>query len=228
MFNRIDSLIGMDKRKNIQKKTVLVIGLGGVGSFAVESLIRNGIENIIIVDYDIVDKTNLNRQLIALNSTIGRKKVDVLENRIKDINNESNVIKIDKLIDKNNYLELFNYKFDYLIDACDTIETKKLLIKECLNKKIKFISCMGTARKLDPTKLDIMEINKTSYDKIAKILRKWTKEEKIKGKIMVVSSNEEIKKCSDSNLGSMMFVPSVAGILCSKYVIDDIIKKDII
>lgn len=225
-FSRIESLIGKENLEKIKSKSVLVIGLGGVGGSAVETLVRNGISNIIIVDYDIVDITNINRQTIAYHSTIGKMKTYVLEDKIKDINPKCNVIKIEKQINCTNINDLFKYDVDYIIDACDDIETKKLLIKKSIEKEIKLISCMGTAKKLNPTKLKITELNKTSYDKIAKILRKWAKDEKISKKVMVVSSDEEVIKTSNNEvLASMSFVPNVAGILCANYVIKDIINN---
>ena len=225
-FSRCEILIGKEKLELIKTKTVLVIGLGGVGGYAIESLVRNGIENIILCDYDRIDITNINRQVIALHSTIGEDKTKVFLNRIKDINPNCRVKIINEFIDKDNINNIFMENIDYVIDACDTIETKKEIIKICLDKNIKFISCMGTAKKLDPTRLKITDLRNTNYDKIAKILRKWVKDEKIKGKINVVSSSEEVIKTSDNKkLGSMSFVPNTAGILCAKYVIDDIIFK---
>lgn len=223
-FSRCESLIGTNMLNKIKSKSVLVIGLGGVGGYAVETLVRCGVENIILVDLDKIDITNINRQIIALHSTIGKNKTDIFLNRIKDINPNCNVKIINKFIDKENIYELFENNIDYIIDACDTVETKKLIIKNSLNRNIKFISCMGTARKLDPTKLKITDIRKTSYDKLAKILRKWVNDEKINSKIYVVSSDEEIMKIDNETLGSMSFVPNVAGIMCAKYVIDDIVK----
>lgn len=226
-FSRIETLIGKDKLSHIKSKTVMIIGLGGVGGYALETLVRNGIENIIIVDFDKIDITNINRQIIALHSTINENKTDMFFNRIKDINPNCNVVIINKFIDENNIDNLFENKMDYVIDACDTVDTKKLIIKKCLDKKIKFISCMGTAKKLDPTKLEIVDIRKTTYDKLAKIIRKWVKDENIKQKIFVVSSSEKVMNNFDntSDLGSMSFVPNVAGILCVKYIIDDIISE---
>jgi len=225
-FSRSESLIGTDNLNKIKNSKVLVIGLGGVGSSAVETLVRSGVENIILVDYDKVDITNINRQLIALHSTIDEYKTDVFEKRIKDINPNCNVVKINKRIDNSNIDEIFNYDLDYIIDACDTVETKKLLIKISHDKNINLISCMGTAKKLDPTKLYITDIRKTSYDKLAKVLRKWVIDEKINYKVMVVSSSEEVIKTDDNILASMSFVPNTAGILCAKYVIDRILGED--
>lgn len=225
-FSRTESLIGTLNLNKIKNSKVLVIGLGGVGGSAVETLARSGVENIILVDYDKVDITNINRQVIALHSTIGEYKTNVFESRIKDINPNCNVVKINKLIDSSNIDEIFEYDFDYIIDACDTIETKKLLIQKSHDKNIDLISSMGTAKKLDPTKLTITDIRKTSYDKLAKILRKWVIDEKINYKIKVVSSTEEVIKTEDNILASMSFVPNSAGILCAKYIIDKILSKN--
>lgn len=224
-FSRCEVLIGIDKLNKIKEKTVLIIGLGGVGGYALETLIRNGIQNIILVDFDKIDITNINRQIIALHSTINKNKTEVFFSRIKDINPKCDVKIINDFINKDNIDNLFKYNIDYVIDACDTVETKKLIIKSCLDKNIKFISCMGTAKKINPTKLKIMDIRKTNYDKLAKIIRKWVKDEKINKKIYVVSSDEKIIETNDKKvLGSMSFVPNTAGILCAKYVIDDIIE----
>ena len=224
MFDRLIKLIGNDKFLKLNSSSVLVLGCGGVGSYAVESLARNGIGTIILVDNDVVDITNINRQVEALNSTVGLKKVDVLESRIKDINPLCKVIKIDKFIDESNITECFTYNIDYAIDACDTISTKKVFIKECINKNIKFICSCGTGNKFNPSLLKITKIDKTSYDPIAKILRKWALDNRISNKISVVSSTEKPLKVSDHVVGSCSIVPNTAGILCASYVINDIIK----
>lgn len=225
MLERLEILIGKDNINKIKEKTILVIGLGGVGGYAVEALIRSGIENIILVDYDVVDETNLNRQIIATRSTIGKKKTDLFYDRIKDINDKVNVVIINQFINNENYEDLFKYKIDYLVDCCDYIITKKLLIKECLKRKIKFITSMGTGYKIDPSKLEITDIRKTSYDKVAKIMRKWVKDENIKGKIPCVSSTEPpLGNKLKGDIASNSFVPASAGLLIASYVIRDIIK----
>ena len=217
-------IIYKDKINLIKNKTIMIVGLGGVGSYSLEAIVRSGINNIIIVDPDKIDKTNLNRQLLALTTTIGKDKVDIAYERIKKINPECNVIKIKEFITKDNIDILFQNKIDYLIDAIDTIETKKLLIEKCLKNNIKFISSMGTANKINPSLLKICDIRKTSYDPIAKILRKTVKELKTNKKVMVVSSCEEVKK--NTKLGSVSYVPSVAGLLCASYVINDIVGEN--
>jgi len=224
MFEREIKLIGQNNFDKIQSVSVCVIGIGGVGGHAVETLVRSGIKNIIIIDYDVVDITNKNRQIIATDDNIGKKKTEVMKERIFKINKDVNVITIDKKIDINNISDIFNHNIDYFIDACDTISVKKEIIKQCSNKNITFISCMGTGNKLDPSKLEITDIRKTSYDPIAKILRKYVKDEKIDKKVPVVYSTEIPKKIEGS-ISSISYVPSTAGILCASYIINKIIEK---
>ena len=223
MFDRTISLIGKINFKKIQEKTILVVGIGGVGGYATESLVRTGIKNIILIDHDTIDISNINRQIISTNKNIGNVKVDEFKKRILDINPECNVITHKLFLDRTNYNLLDNYKIDYIIDCCDSVDTKKLLIDYSLEKDIKLISSMGTANKLDPTKLEITDIRKTSYDPLAKILRKYVNDKKINKKIIVVSSTEEPIK--NKNLSTMIFVPATAGLLCSQYVIKDIINS---
>lgn len=219
MLDRLELLIGKDNIKLLESKTVLIIGLGGVGGHALESIARSGIGQVIIVDNDIVDITNLNRQLISTKFNIGQNKVDVAEFRINEISN-TKVIKIKEFINDSNIDILFNNKIDYIIDACDTIDTKYLLIKEAIKRNIKIISVMGTAKKMHPELLEIIRLDKTSYDPIAKILRKKLRDNHINDKIMCICSKEAplIKE-----MGSNSLVPSVAGIMAASYVINDIV-----
>ena len=221
-FERLELLIG-NKINNIKKTNVLVIGLGGVGSYAVEILVRSGIENITIIDDDTISLSNLNRQLMTYQDNIGKYKTDEIEERIKKINPNCKVNKITEFITLENINELFKQKIDYVVDACDTITVKLELIRICNKNNIKLISSMGTGNKMDPTRLKIMDIRKTTYDPIAKIIRKMVKDEKIKGKIMVVCSDEEGYTKIDKTIPSNAFVPSTAGILCASYVINDIV-----
>lgn len=225
-FERLKLQVKDSNLNTIKSTSVIIIGLGGVGSYALETLVRSGIENITIIDNDKVDITNLNRQLMTLHSNIGEYKVDVWENRIKDINPNCNVKKINEFITKDN-INLIG-RANYLVDACDTIETKKELIRYSIKNNIKIISSMGTGNKLDPKKLEIIDIRKTSYDPIAKILRKMVKDERIKEKIPVVCSKEIPIKINSNIISSNSFVPSTAGILCTSYIINDIIDKGVI
>ncbi len=224
-FSRLSKIIGEEDVLQLNKKTVLVLGCGGVGGYVCEALVRSNIGRIIIVDFDIVSESNINRQIIALQSTVGRKKVDVLKNRLNDINDCCDVVKIDEFIDENNIDKLFEFHIDFFVDACDTVKTKKAVINQCLKRKIKFISCMGTGNKLDPSKLEIIDIRKTNNDPLARIMRKYVKDEKITDKIMVLSSKEVPVKIRDSIPGSSAFVPSCAGIFIASYVVRKLLNK---
>lgn len=218
-FTRLEKIIGTDNVNQLSNKCVLVLGVGGVGGYVVESLVRSDIGKIIIVDFDTIDITNINRQIIAMDSTVGMKKIDVLEKRIKDINSNCIVIKNDSFIDSNNFLELFNDKIDFFVDACDTMTVKKMVIKTCIDKNIPFISSMGTGNKLDPSKLEITDIRKTVNDPLARTLRKFIKDEHINKKVMVCSSSELPIKTGDRTPGSSAFVPASAGLLITSYII---------
>lgn len=224
-FSRFEKIVGSENLNILKEKSVLILGVGGVGGYVAEGLARCGVGTLILVDYDIVDITNINRQIIALESTIGMKKVDVLESRVKDINKECRVVKIDKFIDLENLDLLFENEIDYFVDCCDTITTKKAVIKKCLDKNIKFISSMGTGNKLDPTKLDIMDIRKTVNDPLARIIRKFVKDEKINKKVMVLSSSELPIKTGDRTPGSSSFVPSCAGLIIASYIVRSFLNK---
>lgn len=226
MYDRIIKLIGESNLEKIKHTTVAVIGLGGVGGSAVECLVRSGIENIIIVDYDKVDITNLNRQIISNTNNIGNLKTEEWTKKINIINPNTKVTALNIKLDMNSIEKLFNLKFDYLIDAIDDIPIKEEIIKRCLTNNIEIISSMGTGNKLDPSMLEITDIKNTSYDPIAKRIRKYLKDNKIKGKLPVVYSKEQNPKFEGS-IPSMIFVPSTAGILCANYVIRKIIEKSL-
>ena len=222
MYERLELLIG-NKINILKEKTILLVGLGGVGGHAFETLIRSGIGTIIVVDNDKIDKTNLNRQILATKNTINQYKVDIAEERKNQINDKIKIIKINEFITKENIDLLFDYKIDFVIDAIDTIKTKEELIKKCLNKKIKIISVMGTGGKMDASLLEITTLDKTTYDKLAKKIRTDLKKEKIYNKIKVVSSTEKPKITKP--IGSNAFVPAVAGILAANYAINTLLKE---
>ena len=224
-FTRLEKVIGEKNVSLINEKGVLILGVGGVGGYVAEALARSNIGKLILVDFDVVDESNINRQIIALESTIGMKKVDVLEKRIKEINSGCEVVKIDKFIDLDNIKELFNYDIDYFVDACDTMTVKKEVIRECIKRKIKFISSMGTGNKLDPSKLEIVDIRRTVNDPLAKVIRKFVKDEKINSKVMVLSSIELPVKTGERTPGSTAFVPASAGLLIASYVVRQFIEK---
>lgn len=222
MLERLEILVGKENINKIKSKNIAVIGIGGVGGYVVESLVRSGVENITIIDYDKIDVTNKNRQIIALDSTIGMKKVDAFEERIKSINFNCKVKKLDYFLDESN-IDILN-GYDYVIDSCDSILTKFEIIKYCLDNNICFISCMGTGKRLNPSLLNITDLMKTEYDPLAKRLRKMVRDAKINKKIPVVCSTEVPRKQDTNVIGSNSFVPATAGLLITSYIVNDIIK----
>lgn len=222
-FDRLISLIGKENYNKIKNTKILIIGLGGVGGYATLSLVRSGVESITIVDYDVIDISNLNRQIITNFENIGYKKTTVTKEEILKINPNCKIKIIDKYLTEENYELIFEETPDYLIDACDTIKVKEKIIEYCLHHDIKFISCMGTGKKLDPSQLEIADIRNTSYDPLAKKIRKYVKDKKLKGKIPVVFSKEQ-PKYTDNVIGSFCPVVATAGLLCSSYVINEIIN----
>lgn len=226
MFDRFIKIINEENFNKIKNLNILIIGIGGVGGYALEALVRSGVEDITIVDGDIVEKTNLNRQLIALNSTINQEKVAVAKERCLDINPNIKINTIKQFIDKNNIDELFENNYDYIIDACDTITTKVLLIKKAQELNIKIISCMGTGNRIDPTKLEITTLNKTNNDPLARVMRRLLKENNLKLNVPVICSSEDAIKIKDRTPGSSALVPSVAGIYIASFIINDILKNN--
>lgn len=222
-LSRLELLIGKDNIDKISNMNILLIGLGGVGGYTFESLIRSGIKNITIVDKDKFDITNLNRQILSSYSSIGKYKTDVAYDRAHSISCGVNINRITQLLTVDNIYDIDFTKYDYVIDACDTVSIKKEIIKICTKNKIKFISCMGTGNKLNPSMLEVTDIRKTSYDPLAKKLRKMVKDERISGKVPVVCSREVPIKVNSINVGSTSFVPATAGLLITSYIINDIV-----
>lgn len=223
MFERLIGLIGEEKLKEIERKKILLIGVGGVGSYALEALIRNGFYDITIVDFDTIDLSNLNRQLITDSTNIGKYKVDEAKKRALLINSNINIQAINEKLNKEKLRKLLNQNFDYIIDACDTLDVKFALMENSLHYSYKLISSMGTAKKTDPTKLEITTLDKTNNDPIARLLRNKVRKAHINKKIYVVSSTEVPKQIN--MLGTANLVPSVAGLLCVSFIFNDIIKN---
>ena len=222
-FERETLLIG-DEINNLKNKVILVLGLGGVGGYVTESLARCGIGNLILVDYDKVDITNINRQIIALHSNIGKLKTECFKERIKDINKECNVKVLNLFYGKDNKDSLFNEKIDYVIDCCDSLESKKILIEECFKRGIPIISCMGTGNKFHPELFSITKLKKTEYDPLAKKLRFLLKDNKELLEVDVLYSKEKPTPYK-GKVGSISYVPSVAGLLITSYVINKFLNK---
>ena len=217
--------VGNEVLERIHDKKILVVGLGGVGGYVLETLTRSGFQNFIIVDYDLIDITNLNRQIISDTTNIGTLKVDAWEQRMKKINPLVKVVAINKRLDSDVSF-LFNEEIDYIVDTCDTLKVKLALIEEGLNRHIKTISCMGTGNKLDPTKLKITNIWDTSYDPLAKKIRKYLRDKNINSKVMVISSSEKPLNIASKIISSNAFVPATAGLLITSYIVNDIINNN--
>ena len=223
MFTREELLIG-NKIEDLKKKRILVLGVGGVGGYVVESLGRAGIGHLILVDYDTVDISNINRQIIATHSNIGKLKVDCFKERIKDINPECEVITLPIFYNSDNKDLLFSTKIDYVIDCCDSLEAKKNVIIECIARNIPVISSMGTGNKFHPELFKITKLKKTEYDPLAKKLRYLLKDKKELLETEVLYSTEKPVEYK-GKIGSISYVPSVAGLLIVSYVINKFIEK---
>ena len=215
LFDNIDKFIN---------SKVLIVGVGGVGGACMEALVRMGLKYIAVIDNDVFDNSNLNRQLLSNINNIGHSKVKEAALRAKSINPDIFVEEHEMFLNESNFGEIDLSKYDYVIDCCDTVTTKLLLIKECLKKNVKIISSMGTGNRVDPTKLEIMSIWKTNYDPLAKIMRKLLRDNGIKDKVMVLSSNEIPMKTNSRTPGSTAFVPNCAGFCIASYVFNDIMK----
>lgn len=190
-FSRTELAIGAEGLEALKNSTVAVLGIGGVGSIAVEALARTGVGRIILIDKDVVDITNLNRQIHALTTTIGQKKADLMCERVKLINPECETIALNMFYTEETYEQLFQYEIDYVLDASDTIMYKIHLIKECLKRKIPLLSSMGAANKMDPTRFQVADISKTSVDPMARVIRTKLRKDGIKKGVKVVFSTEE-------------------------------------
>ena len=230
-FSRTETLIGKEGIEKLKKSKVAVFGIGGVGSFVVEGLARAGIENLIIVDFDKYDITNINRQLVALHSTIGKYKVDVMKERILDINPNVEVEIFKEFFGPNSNKNIIDKSIDYIVDAVDNVTAKIELVVKANEFEIPIISAMGTGNKLDPTKFEITDIYKTSVCPLAKVIRKELRKRDIKKLKVLYSKEDPIKQSKEEKTkdeknspASISFVPSVAGLIIAGEVVKDIIK----
>ena len=221
MYERIINLIGEENFKNIQNTKILLVGVGGVGSFVYTSLIRSGFLNITVIDHDKVEITNLNRQLVADLSTIDKSKVDVAKDMATLINKDIKIKAVEAFLDKDNINNL-DKDFDFIIDACDSLNTKLELIKFAYQNNIKIISSMGMGNRVDASKIKITTLDKTNNDPLARNLRKLVRDNNLSMKIPVVCSEEIPIKRKEVN--SMITSPGIAGLLITNYIINEIIK----
>ena len=248
-FSRTELVIGKEAVEKLHKSKVAIFGIGGVGSFVVEGLVRAGVENFVLVDDDRVCLTNLNRQIIATRKTVGKPKVEVAKERILDINPKANVETHQEFFMPESD-EILDESVDYVVDAVDTVTAKVEIIVRAKKLNIPVISCMGTGNKLDPTKFEVTDIYKTSMCPLAKVLRKELRKRNINTLKVVYSKEEQIKpkesdenscktncicppgtkrKCSIRNQvpGSISFVPSVAGLIIAGEVVKDLIGYNV-
>ncbi len=233
-FSRTEMLIGNEGMEKLKDAKVAVFGLGGVGSFVCEGLARAGIGNFVLVDFDTVDESNINRQLIATVKTIGRYKVDLMAERIMEINPEANVEVHKEFYKADSELDVISEDLSYAVDCVDTIMAKIAIICECDAIDVPVISSMGTGNKLDPTMFEVADIYDTSVCPLARIMKKDLRKRNIE-KLKVVYSKEPAINTNDCEInknrkfkikGSTSFVPSVAGLIIAGEVIKDIADCD--
>ncbi len=223
--SRTELLIGKENLEKLSKSKIIVYGIGGVGSFVVEGLVRAGIENIILVDNDVISPSNINRQIHATTSNIGKLKVECMKERILLINPN---VKVETYVPTDMSIEeetLIDDSVSYVVDAVDTITTKLKLIEKAKKEDVPIISCMGTGNKLDPTQFEISDIYKTSVCPLAKVMRKELRKRKITSLKVLYSKEEPIKHNTEKRTpASISFVPSVAGMIIAGEVVKDIIE----
>ena len=229
-FSRTEMLIGNDGMEKLKNATVAVFGLGGVGSFVCEGLARSGVGNFILIDYDKTDETNINRQLIATEKTVGKYKVDLMKERILDINPDANVETYKEFYLADSEIDIITENLSYAVDCVDTIMAKIAIICSCDAINVPVISSMGTGNKLDPTMLEVADIYETSVCPLARIMKKDLRKRNVE-KLKVVYSKENPINTNDHAInqdkkykvkGSVSFVPSVAGLIIAGEVIKDI------
>lgn len=242
-FSRTELTIGPEGTQVLKQSTVAVLGIGGVGSIAAEALARSGVGRIVMIDKDVVDITNINRQIHALSTTVGQPKADLMRDRIQLIHDSCEAIALKMFYNEHTYEQLFAYPLDYVIDASDTVTYKIHLIKQCLARNIPIISSMGAANKLDPTKFQVADISKTSMDPLARIIRQKLRQEGIRRGVKVVFSTEKPGKPRQDVTqrivpetapafrkaqmppASNAFVPPVAGLIMVSVVFRELLEK---
>ncbi len=223
MFRRLELLIG-DNISKLKKSKVILFGVGGVGGYVAEMLVRSGIGSITLVDFDVVDVSNKNRQIIALDSTIGKNKVDVLKDRLFDINKDCQIFAINKKLLKDNVLDFNLNSFDYIIDAIDMVTSKISLIKYAKDNNIPIVSAMGAGNRIGIPDVKIADIYSTSNDGLAKVMRHELRKLNISEHTVVYSANKSTP-CGET-IGSIAYFPAMVGCMLSAYVLEKLIKGE--
>ena len=234
-LKRTELLLGKEAVDRLSRSNVLVVGLGGVGAYAAEMICRAGVGKMTIVDGDTVNETNINRQLVALGSTLGRNKTDVLAERLKDINPEIELKLIPEFIRDDRMIEILDMGFDYVVDAIDTLSPKIFLIYHSMQRKIPVVSSMGAGGKMDPSRIMITDISKSYNCKLARILRKRLHKLGIRKGFTAVFSPEEVPEESieltegeqnkKSNVGTISYMPPAFGCACASVVIKNLTNE---
>ena len=234
-LERTSLLLGDEKLNKLQNANVLVVGLGGVGAYAAEMIARAGVGRMTIADADVVSESNINRQLIALHSTVGRHKTEVMAERLRDINPNIKLTIVSRFIkDDETDALLDSDNFDYVVDAIDTLSPKLALIKGALDREIPLVSSMGAGAKTDPAKMEICDIAKTHHCPLAHMLRKRLHKIGIRKGFTAVFSPEPVREgamilCEEqnkkSNMGTISYIPAVFGIGCASVVIRGLIDE---
>ena len=234
-LERTNLLLGSEKCEMLRNARVLVVGLGGVGAYAAEMIARAGVGQMTVADADVVSESNINRQLIALHSTVGRSKASLVAERLRDINPEIELDVVEKYIkDEETYTLLDSAPFDYVVDAIDTLSPKLALILASLDRKIPIVSSMGAGAKTDPTKMEIADISKTHHCPLAHMLRKRLHKAGVRKGFKAVFSPEPAREgaiieCEErnkkSNVGTISYLPALFGIGCASVVIRDLINE---
>ena len=234
-LERTQLLLGSEKCRTLHEAHVLVVGVGGVGAYAAEMIARAGVGKMTIADADVVCESNINRQLIALHSTVGKSKVELVAARLRDINPEIELTAVEKYIkDDETYILLDSARFDYVVDAIDTLSPKLALILGCLDRHIPVVSSMGAGAKMDPTKLEIADISKTHHCPLAHMLRKRLHKAGVRKGFKAVFSPEPAREgamveCEERNkkstVGTISYLPALFGIGCASVVIRDLINE---
>jgi len=240
-FSRCELAFGPEGLEKLKNSTVAVLGIGGVGSFTVEALARTGVGKLVLIDKDVVDITNINRQIHATLHTIGQSKSELMKERVAAINPECEVVTMQMFYNEETADQLFEHDLDYIVDAMDTVSAKIHLILEAKRRNIPIISSMGAANKMDPTRFEVADISQTSYDPIAKVIRRELRKQRIYKGVKVVYSKEipvtirtDVREqiVADPNSpirkvkqppASNAFVPSVAGLILASVVVSDLI-----